>query len=124
MFSRSKVLPLDTTMPRAELIAAALNAATGFTVRKAFGNYHKKAFKFSDSKVALHWIGGERKVLKTYVIEIRRLNDVSDWGYAKSSDMPADLGTRQKAKVTDVMEGSPWINGLSWMSKPGCDFPT
>ena len=38
--------------------------------------------------------------------------------YVESSNMVADLGTRKKAKIMDVMEGSNWINGLSWLSKP------
>ena len=40
IFARSKVLPEDITTPRAELMAAAMNAATGHTVRKALGNFH------------------------------------------------------------------------------------
>ena len=38
--------------------------------------------------------------------------------------MSADIGTRKGAKIWDVVEGSSWISGLAWMSKPGSDFPT
>ena len=128
IFSRSKVLPENVSTPRAELMAAHMNAATGFTVKKAFGNYHKKAVKLSDSMVALHWISCKRTALKTWVrnrvIEINRLCDTNDWRYVRSSDMIADLGTRKKAKVTDVTEDSCWVNGFRWMSLSESEFPT
>ena len=41
VFARSRVVPEGTSIPRAELMAAAMNAATAFVVKKAFGPYHK-----------------------------------------------------------------------------------
>ena len=41
VFSWSKVLPEGISTPRAELIAAVLNATTGHTVQKAFETFHK-----------------------------------------------------------------------------------
>ena len=38
--------------------------------------------------------------------------------------MSADIGTREGAKICDVVEGSSWISGLAWMSKPENDFQT
>ena len=128
VFSRSKVVPEGITIPRAELMAATMNAATGQTVKRAFGDYHKKAIKLTDSMVALHWICSRRTVLKTWVrnrvIEINRLVDASCWRNVESSNMIADLGTRKGAKISDVVEDSDWINGLAWMRKPEDGFPT
>ena len=56
VFARTKIVPEGTTTPRAELMAAAMNAATGFTVQKAFGKFHKRHLKLTDSTVAFHWI--------------------------------------------------------------------
>ena len=42
VFSRSKVVPEGTSIPRAELMAATMNATTGHTVKRAFGKYHKQ----------------------------------------------------------------------------------
>ena len=127
IFARSKVLPEDTSTPRAELMAATMNAATGHTVKKALGNFHKRSIKFSDSLVALHWISNERTSLKTWVrnrvIEINRLCNIDDWKHVKSGDMIADLGTRQTAKLSDIMEDGLWTNGYPWMSQPECNFP-
>ena len=115
VFSRSKVVPEGTSTPRAELMAATMNAATGHTVKRAFGKYHKKAVKLTDSMVALHWISSRRTVLKMWVrnrvIEINRLVGVSCWRYVDSKNMIADLGIRKGAKINDVVEGSDWING-------------
>ena len=128
VFARSKVVPEGTSVPRAELIAAAMNAATGFTVEKALGNYHLNSFKISDSMVALHWIACSVRRLKqfvrTLVIEINRLCDVSKWRYVESSKMPADLGTRKGASIADVNQDSEWINGKPWMRDAEDDFPT
>ena len=66
IFSRSKLLPEDTTQPRGELAAAVLNAHTGEIVRKAFKQDHK-AHKFTDSQIALHWICNEKRPLKEWV---------------------------------------------------------
>ena len=127
VFGRSKVVPEGTSIPRAELMAARMNAATGFTVKKAFGKYHKKSIKLSDSMVALHWISNQRKILKiwvrNHVIEINRLVDLSCWGYVESKNMISDLGTRKGATINDVVEGSDWYNGLDWMKEAENTFP-
>ena len=127
VFARSKVIPEGTSIPRAELMAAAMNAATGHTVRKAFGSYHKKSIKLTDSMVALHWISSQRTALKTWVrtrvIEINRLCEASTWRYVDTSNMIADLGTRKRAKIADIDQNSAWINGLPWMIRPEQDFP-
>ena len=128
VFARSRVLPEGISIPRAELMAADLNAATGYTVQKAFGTYHKRAIKLTDSMVTLHWISSQRNTLKTWVrtrvIEINRWCGASNWCYVATTDMVADLGTRKGAKVCDVDQDSKWINGLPWMSGPESEFPT
>ena len=90
-FSRSKILREGISVPRAELMAAHMNAATGHTVQKAFGDRHKRALKLTDSMVALHWIGSNKPALKTWVrthvTEINRLCDASIWRYVVSSNM-------------------------------------
>ena len=126
VLARTKVLPEGTTTPRGEMMAAVMNAATGYTVKKAFGDRLKKSFKLTDSTVALTWICSEVTILKTWVraraIECNRLS--TNWFYVKSEDMIADLGTRKGVKIEEVAEGSNWINGYPWMSGPEEDFPT
>ena len=121
-------MPEGTSIPRAELIAAAMNAATGFTVQKALGSYHKRSIKISDSMVVLHWIGSTvrrlKQFIRTLVVEINHLCDAALWRYVISSNNPADLGTRKGATIVDVNQDSDWINGLPWMRGAEEEFPT
>ena len=127
VFSRSKVVPADTSQPRAELLALALNASTGHVVKTSFGDRHKKCLKFSDSQVALHWASCTRTSLKLWVrnktIEINRLSNLEDLRYVDSKNMIADLGTRKGAVIDDVRQDSIWFNGYDWMSRDECEFP-
>ena len=54
VFARSKLVPEGMTQPRAELLAANLNAHTGEVVRRSFKKYHVNALNLTDSQVALH----------------------------------------------------------------------
>ena len=127
IFARSKILPEGTTTPRGELLAAELNAATGFTVKRALGDRHTRAWKFSDSMVALHWIHCEKNVLDTFVrnrhISINRLCNKEDWRYTDTKEMVADIGTRKGAGIPDIDENSRWNNGSKAMSGPMQEFP-
>ena len=118
-----RCFPEGTTTPR-----GAMNAATGYVVKKAFGQYHKKSIKLFDSTVALHWISSQFTLLKTLVrtrvVEINRLGDTSSWSYVDSKDMVADIGTRKGTKIGDVVKSSNWICGLPWMSRPEEEFHT
>ena len=87
------------TQPRTELYAALINTHTGEVVRRAFGQHHTNAFKFTDSRTVLHWISNENRPLKEWVrnriIEIKRFIDPDQCRYIHTSNMVADLGTRR-----------------------------
>ena len=127
IFARSKLLPEGTTVPRAELIAAQLNATTGHVVKLSLGKLHKECIKLTDSQVVLHWVSNTQKILKQWVrnrvVEINRLADRSLWRYTPRKNMIADIGTRKGAKLEDVSENSVWIKGLDWMHKDKSEFP-
>ena len=127
LFARTKTVPKDMTQPRAEMLAASINASTGHIVKTALGDMHSKCWKLTDSQVALFWIDSIRSKLKMWVrnhsIHINRLAPRDLWRYVKSADMPADIGTREGATIKDVSPGSPWIDGFPWMSGPESKFP-
>ena len=127
VFARSKIVPEDMSMPRAELLAASINASTGHVVKTAFGKKYQKCLKLTDSQVSLHWIGSTRSRLKMWVrhkvIEINRLTNIDDWRYVDSKNMIADLGTRKGATIADVGPNSEWICGFDWMHGDEIDFP-
>ena len=126
IFARTKIVH-DLSTPRAELVAALLNASTGHVVRLSLKGYHARRWKVTDSQVVLHWINSTRTALKMWVrhrvVEILRLSELSEWWYVRSKDMVADIGTRKGAKIEDVRPGSPWIEGHEWMRKNPADFP-
>ena len=127
LFARTKTVPKDMSQPRAEMLAASLNASTGHIVKTALGKMHSKCLKFTDSQVALFWINSVRSKLKMWVrnhsIHVNRLAPRYLWRYIKSSDMPADIGTRKGATVKDIGPDSQWINGFPWMRGPESEFP-
>ena len=127
VFSRSRLIPDNTTQPRAELYAALINAHTGEVVKRAFGEHHKSALKFTDSQIVLHWISNENRPLKQWVrnriIEINRFTTSDQWRYIHTSNMIADIGTRRGVKLEDVDQNSSWINGLPWMKMNTANFP-
>ena len=127
VFARSKLVPDDMSMPRAELSAALLNASMGHVVKISFGKFHKGHLKLTDSQVALHWINTTKSELllwvRNRVIEINRLAPMGCWRYVRSKDNIADLGTRKGASVEDIGPDSEWCKGKPWMSLPADDFP-
>ena len=67
VLARSRLVPDDMSVPKAELYAAMLNTHSGEVVRKACYNVHKEHLKISDSQIALHWIKSEDRPLKQWV---------------------------------------------------------
>ena len=128
IFSRSKLVPSQTSQPRAELFAAVLNTHTGEVVKRALQSSYKKAVKLTDSQIVLHWINNDAITLKQWVrnrvVDIRRFTDPSDWQYINTKNMLADIATRKGATLEDINQNSTWINGLEWMKHKEEEFPT
>ena len=127
LFARSKLVPNGMSIPRAELLAANLNAHTGEVVKRALSKFNLSTEKFTDSLVTMHWLHNQELQLKQWtrnrVVEILRFTDASRWKYVRSNDMPADIGTRQGSTIKDVTIGSVWQEGYAWMKLPALNFP-
>ena len=127
IFSRSRIIPEGMTQPRAELYAALVNTHSGEVVRRALGNLHQHALKFTDSQIVLYWICKNDQLLKEWVhnriIEIHRFTELIQWFYVRSADMIADIGTRRCTSVSVVAPDSDWIQGYQWMKGEESDFP-
>ena len=115
VFARSKLVPDDTSIPRAELSAAVLNAAMGHVVKISFGEFHKGHIKLTDSQVALHWICTVKTELKLWVrnrvIEVNRLSPMTCWFYCRTEDNIADMGTRKGQGIEALDPEGEWFNG-------------
>ena len=97
IFARTKVVH-DHTIPRAELVAAVLNASTGFVVKSSLSDRVKRSWYVTDSQVTLYLINSTTAALKTWtrnrVVEVTRISDRPNWFHTKRENMVADLGTR------------------------------
>ena len=114
--AKSKIISEGTTLPRAELLAAALNTHVVEIVKRALKNENiVRVIYVLDSEISLHWIASQTKPLKPWVrnkvIEIRRFTDVWQWFHIISELNLADLGTRKGVKIKDIDNESEWING-------------
>ena len=113
IFSRSRLVPEDQSLPRSELSAAVLSTHTGEVVRKSFKQNHK-THKFTDWEIVLYWICNENRPMKdgwvrNRIIEIRRFTEPNDWKYINTVNMMADIGTRPST-LTSIQPDSEWIN--------------
>ena len=97
IFARSKLIPEGMSIPRAELLAANMNAHTGEVVKRALSKFNLSTEKFTDSQVTMHWLNNQEIQLKQWtrnrIVEILRFTEASNWKYVRSADMPADIGT-------------------------------
>ena len=127
LFGRSKTVPQDMTLPRAELLALTINASTVHIATISLGERVKKLWLVSDSLVALHWATSKTIRLKLWVrnnvIEIGRLVDLDALYHVESKKMVADMGTRKGTKVSDVAPGGRWPDGDEWMGREESEFP-
>ena len=53
VFARTKIVPRDMSVPRAELSAATLNATTGHVMKTSFGKYYNRSMKLTESELKL-----------------------------------------------------------------------
>ena len=127
VFARTKLLDEGISQPRAELLAAQLNAHTGEVVHRSFGAYHKSSIKLTDSQIVLHWLNNAELKMKTFVrnrvIDICRFTHPTLWKYVKSENMPADIATRRCSRINEVGPGSMWQEGFPWMKGDVSTFP-
>ncbi|XP_066928813.1 uncharacterized protein [Clytia hemisphaerica] len=127
IFARTKVVPKDYTLPRAELFAALVNTHISEIVKRSLKSLHDSSIKLTDSQIAMYWISNHDKPLKKWVrsrvLEILRFSDKKDWYYVPTDQNLADLGTRRGATFQDIDQSSNWINGHQWMKQSQSSFP-
>ena len=105
-FSRSYLIPDNTTQLRPELYAALINTHREEVVKRAFGENHNNKLEFNDSQKVLDWISNKNRPLKRWIdneiIELNRFTSVVQWRYIHISNMIVDIGKRQGAQMVDI----------------------
>src|SRR5450830_694747 len=125
MLGRSKLL-VGLTIPKAEMKAAVCAAVTASVVKRNLGERFSGVTFCTDSTVVLYWISQDDRSLqvgvRNAVAEVRRLSKVSAWFDILTHLNVADLGTRV-AVVDEILPGSSWQVGQSWMELPRSEMP-
>ena len=115
------------SISRAELYSAVLNTSTGHVVKSALGDYIKSRLSLTDSQIVLYWINNSKFQLKQWlrnrIIEIHRLTKRENWYNINSKNNIADLGTKTRAKFSDISDNSIWANGHGWAKLDQPQFP-
>ena len=122
ILAKTKLVPEDATLPRAELLAATVNIHISQIAKKSLNNTILDHLLVLDSEIVLYWLSSFTKQLKPYVrnrvIEVLRFSNPELWYWLESELNPADIGTRGGVSVEDCGPASHWINGKPWMSLP------
>jgi hypothetical protein len=125
LMGRSKLLS-GLTIPKAEMKAAVAGATSASVVRRNFGNKFAGQIFCTDSTVCLYWITQQEKPLqvgvRNAVAEVRRFSETSEWFHVQTNCNVADIGTRP-ASVSEILPGTPWQDGYSWMTLPRDQMP-
>ena len=114
------ILAKDTTIPKLELDRICSGANLGWIVRNALKDWNYEYLQGSDSTIALCWVTSAQLRLNEFhrnrVVQIRRGVELSKIYHVKTDVLVADIGTRpEKVKIKDVMPGSRWHDGETWM---------
>ena len=99
------------TIPKLELQASLPAARLRKEVEKALSLETSKTFMWSDSTTVLQWIHSLDKqpvFVANRVAEILDFTTTDEWHYVKSSENPADVGTRVLSAKS--LASSSWLN--------------
>ena len=124
VFGKARVAPMKAlTIPKLELQASLLAARLRKEIQNALTLKIDKIFMWTDSTTVLHWLNSLEKqpvFVTNRVAEILELSTVDEWNYVKSSDNPADAGTR--GICAKSLRDSPWLTGPSFLKTPDWPF--
>jgi hypothetical protein len=114
------------TLPRLELISAAVGARLlGYFCRET-GQDVARATLWSDSTVGLGWICSDPKSWKlfvaTRVIEIQSCTVPAQWKHCPGQDNTADH-LSQGVSAKNIQELQKWWQGPPWLSRDPCHSP-
>ncbi|XP_055306857.1 uncharacterized protein LOC129571118 [Sitodiplosis mosellana] len=120
VFAKARVAPVKgSTIPKLELTACHLTAQLLEGVRSAHDVDINNCTLWSDSMIALHWIGKSPAKLDVFVGnrvgEIQELTCGVEWRHVDTRSNPADLASRG-ISPTEIVGSKLWWNGPDWLT--------
>ena len=117
VFGKARVAPMKAlTIPKLKLQASLLAARLRKEIENALTVRVDNTFMWTDSTTVLQWLHSLKKqsvFVTNRVAEILELTTVDEWNYVKSSDNPADAGTRGLS--ANPLLDSPWLKSPSFL---------
>ena len=123
VFSKTRLAPSETTIPRLELLAVLIGVRALRFVMREFHLPTSGLTLFTDSICVLHWLKTSKPLsvfVANRVKEIKSLTGVT-YAHVPSKDNPADMATRGKSP--EELSSSIWWNGPVWLAKPVQQWP-
>lgn len=127
VFSKTRVAPLTkATVPKLELSAAHLLAKMLPTVMEAHFVTIDNCYLWTDSMIALQWIGKSPAKLEVFqanrVAEIQELTEGATWSHVATKDNPSDLCSRGMSP-SKLSKNELWWHGPTWLLSPMSEWP-
>ncbi|GBM30601.1 hypothetical protein AVEN_27630-1 [Araneus ventricosus] len=116
VLAKARVAPVKrSTIPRLELLGAAIGASVASTILEAL-KFHLKMYFWTDFMIVLEWITNTEP-WNTFVgnrmKEIREMTNVEDWRFVPGDINPADLPSRS-CDWSELLR-SRWWEGPKWL---------
>ena len=122
--AKARVAPNKASIPRLELLAAAIASRQTHEIVKALNYDNVPVFLWTDSTTVLAWLNRDLQwgtFVYNRVREIRRLTAAATWRHVPGDANPADLPSRG-CHAKQLLD-SRWWEGPKWLSDAYKDWP-
>ena len=122
LVGRCLLVPLDMTIPRAEMEALVAGSNMLWLLRQILSKWVESYVLAGDAQIALFWVLSEKNRLglwhRTRSVQIRRGTPLEHIYHVSTSANIADIPTRpDRLSLADIGPGSEWENGRPWMTR-------
>ena len=126
VYSKARVTPIkQITIPRLELLAAALSVKVDVTLRRELDLCLKESVFWTDSRIVLSYISDSSKRYQMFVAnklsQIRSHSSVDQWRHIPGKDNPGDIASRGASP--EKLKTSSWFRGPTLLLQKTEDWP-